>query len=92
MRRQMRKTPVSTAADANPQGPIGQAMSALRPYTGVYRLGGDHRLGIERFISDTGEGTLLFCDYQTGLVRPLYRVSPAEFAIVRSEEAGFATR
>jgi pimeloyl-ACP methyl ester carboxylesterase len=56
-------------------------MSALRPYTGVYRLGGDHRLGIERFISDTRESTLLFSDYQTGLVRPLFQVSQTEFAM-----------
>lgn len=59
----------------------GDAMSALRPYTGVYRLDGDHRLGIDRFISDSGESTLLFCDYTTGLVRPLFRVSPTEFAL-----------
>jgi hypothetical protein len=56
-------------------------MAALRPYTGVYRLGGDHRLGIDRFISDNGDSTLLFCDYETGIVRPLFRISPTEFAM-----------
>jgi uncharacterized protein len=59
----------------------GDAMSALLPYTGVYRLGGEDRLGIDRFISDSGESTLLFCDYQTGRVRPMFQVSPTEFAM-----------
>jgi pimeloyl-ACP methyl ester carboxylesterase len=58
-----------------------ETMSALQPYIGVYRLGGDHLVGIDRFISDTGDSTLLFCDYETGLVRPLFRVSPTEFAM-----------
>ena len=71
----------SGTATSDRQRPIGEAMSALRPYTGVYRLEGDHRLGIERFISDAGEGTLLFSDYQTGLVRPLFRVTQTEFAM-----------
>ena len=56
-------------------------MSALQPYTGVYRLGGDHLVGVDRFIADNGDSTLLFCDYETGLVRPLFRVSPTEFAM-----------
>ena len=58
-----------------------ETMSALLPYIGVYRLGGDHLVGIDRFIADNGDSTLLFCDYQTGLVRPLFRVSPTEFAM-----------
>jgi pimeloyl-ACP methyl ester carboxylesterase len=61
--------------------PVAEAMSALQPYAGVYRLDGDHRLGVDRFISDSGEATLLYSDYRTGLVRPLHRVSPAEFAM-----------
>ena len=55
-------------------------MSGLQPYIGVYRLD-DHPVGIDRFISDSGDSTLLFCDYETGLVRPLFRVSPTEFAM-----------
>jgi len=56
-------------------------MEALRPYTGVYRLEDNHRVGIDRFISDNGDSTLLYSDYDTGLVRPLFRVSPTEFAM-----------
>ena len=63
------------------QLPDAETMSALQPYTGVYRLGGHHLVGVERFISDNGDGTLLFCDYKSGLVRPLFRVSPNEFAM-----------
>ena len=37
------------------QRQAGEALAALRPYTGVYRLGGDHRLGIDRFIADNGD-------------------------------------
>jgi hypothetical protein len=75
------KTGASPTAGVSPQRSVGDAMAALRPYTGVYRLGGDHRLGIDRFISDTGESTLLFSDYQTGLVRPMFQVSQTEFAL-----------
>lgn len=39
-----------------------EAVLALRPYIGVYDLGGAHRLGIDRFIADNGDSTLLFCD------------------------------
>ena len=58
-----------------------ETMSALRPYTGVFRLGGDHLVAIDRFTTDNGDSTLLFCDYETGLVRPLLRVSATEFAM-----------
>jgi uncharacterized protein len=63
------------------QLPGAETMAALQPYTGVYRLAGDHLLGVDRFISDNGDSTLLFADYKTGLVRPLFRVSPTEFAM-----------
>jgi hypothetical protein len=63
------------------QLPGVETMSALQLYTGVYRLGGDHLVGVDRFIADNGDSTLLFCDYDTGLVRPLFRVSPTEFAM-----------
>lgn len=72
---------VAAQSGESTQRQAGEAMAALRPYTGVYRLGGDHRLGIDRFISDNGDSTLLFCDYETGIVRPLFRISPTEFAM-----------
>ncbi len=71
----------SPPVSAYRQPSVGDAVSALRPYTGVYRLGDDRRLGIERFISDSGQATLLFSDYDTGLVRPLFQVSQTEFAM-----------
>jgi pimeloyl-ACP methyl ester carboxylesterase len=58
-----------------------ETISALEPYTGVYRVGDDHLVGIERFITDNGDSTLLFSDYKTSLVRPLFRVSETEFAM-----------
>jgi pimeloyl-ACP methyl ester carboxylesterase len=58
-----------------------QALAALQPYTGVYELSPDHRLGIDGFTTDAGETTLLFCDYRTSVVRPLFRVSQDEFAM-----------
>ena len=61
------------------QRPAGETLSALQPYPVVYRLGGTCRLGIDRFISDSGDSTLLYCDYETGFVRPLFRVSPTEW-------------
>jgi len=73
--------PVTAQSGERTQRQAAEAMAALRPYTGVYRVGGDHRLGIDRFIADNGDSTLLFCDYQTGLVRPLFRISPTEFAM-----------
>lgn len=56
-------------------------MAALQPYTGVYDLSDGHLLGIDRFITDAGESTLLFCDYRTSVVRPLFQVSQDEFAM-----------
>ena len=78
----LEKLLVAAQPEGGAQRSLVEALSALRPYTGVYRLGGgDHRLGIDRFISDAGESTLLFCEYQTGLVRPMFQVSQAEFAM-----------
>jgi uncharacterized protein len=76
----IQKTSIAAQAKDSAQSQA-DALSALRPYTGVYRLDGDERLGIDRFISDNGESTLLLCDYQNGLVRPLFQVSPAKFAM-----------
>jgi pimeloyl-ACP methyl ester carboxylesterase len=80
--------PAGAQSTPGAENPVRETMSALQPYAGVYRLGPDHRLGIDRFISDSGDSTLLFCDYQTGLVRPLFRVSATEFAM----GPGFAVR
>jgi uncharacterized protein len=72
---------VTDAAYGADQGLRDQAMAALQPYTGVYQLPGDHLLGIDRFITDAGESTLLFCDYRTSVVRPLFQVAQDEFAM-----------
>ena len=72
---------VAAQSGGGSQRAVSEALSELRPYTGVYRPGGDHRLGIDSFIADSGDSTLLFADYESGLVRPLFQVSPTEFAM-----------
>jgi pimeloyl-ACP methyl ester carboxylesterase len=58
-----------------------EAMAALQPYTGIYELPGKHQIGIDRFITDAGERSLLFCDYRTNVVRPIFQISRDEFAM-----------
>ena len=50
-------------------------------YYGNYRIARDHMLGIDRFITDAGENTLLISDYQSGVVRRLFPVSETEFVM-----------
>jgi uncharacterized protein len=49
-----------------------EAFAALLPFCGVYRLTDDHSIGINRFLNDAGEGVLLFADYRTNVVRPMF--------------------
>lgn len=50
-------------------------------YAGNYRVTRDHILGIDRFITDMGDTTLLFSDYQSGVVRRLFQVSETDFVM-----------
>jgi pimeloyl-ACP methyl ester carboxylesterase len=50
-------------------------------YYGNYRVTPQHLLGIDKFITDSGESTLLFSDYQSGIVRRLFPVSETEFVM-----------
>ena len=50
-------------------------------YAGNYRVTPDHMLGIDRFITDLGDTTLLFSDYQSGVVRRLFQVSDTDFVM-----------
>ncbi len=53
-----------------------------RGYCGNYRVAADHAIGIDRFILEgTGEHTLLFSDYQSGIVRRLFLESEAKFVM-----------
>jgi pimeloyl-ACP methyl ester carboxylesterase len=55
--------------------------SFLDSFVGGYALSSDHWLGIDRFITDSGEITLLFSDYSSGVVRRLFAVSDTEFVM-----------
>jgi len=51
-------------------------------YYGIYRVAQDHMLGIDLYVTeDTGEKTLLFSDYQSGVVRRLFPISDTEFVM-----------
>ncbi len=58
-----------------------RAFAALLPYCGVYRLDADHAVGINRFLNDAGEGVLLFADYRTSVVRPVFDDSGGAYAM-----------
>src|SRR5688500_15545 len=46
--------------------------SAHRTYYGNYRMSDEHWLGIDRFVTDDGENTMLNTDYSSGEVRGLF--------------------
>jgi pimeloyl-ACP methyl ester carboxylesterase len=50
-------------------------------YTGVYRAGPDHMIGVTRFITDSRQDTILISDYQSGVVRRLFQVADGEFVM-----------
>ena len=51
-------------------------------FVGDYRVAQDHMLGIDLYVTeDTGEKTLLFSDYQSGVVRRLFPISDTEFVM-----------
>jgi uncharacterized protein len=54
---------------------------AYAAYYGNYRIARDHLLGIDRFITDAGENTLLISDYRSGVVRRLFPVSATQFVM-----------
>lgn len=58
-----------------------QQTNTYDKYCGNYRLTQDHILGINRFVTDSGESTLLFSDYQSGIVRRLFETSETEFSM-----------
>ena len=50
-------------------------------FRGNYRIAPDHMIGIDRFITDNGEPTLLFSDYQSGVVRQIFQVADTGFVM-----------
>lgn len=58
-----------------------QSIDDLDAYRGLYRASADRIVGIDAFIADDGSATLLYADYQSGVVRRLFRVSDAEFVM-----------
>jgi pimeloyl-ACP methyl ester carboxylesterase len=68
---------------AAPKVAIGAAEGIDRfdAYRGLYRAGPDHIVGIDAFINDDGTPTMLFSDYQSGIVRRLFPGSDGEFVM-----------
>lgn len=48
---------------------------------GIYRGADGHVIGIDHFITDSGESAVLFSDYQSGVIRRLFPVSRDEWAM-----------
>lgn len=69
---------VSAPSPSNQRGSSGGVCNS---YCGNYRVAGNHMLGVDRFVMDSGETALLISDYQTGIVRRLFPVSDGEFTM-----------
>jgi uncharacterized protein len=48
---------------------------------GNYRVSDGHLLGVDQFITDNGDTTLLFSDYSSGVVRRLFPLKGGEFVM-----------
>src|SRR5687767_2623402 len=59
----------------------GAAPDATPTHVGNYRVPDGAWLGIDRFITDDGQNTLLLSDYSSGVVRRLFPVSDSEFVM-----------
>jgi pimeloyl-ACP methyl ester carboxylesterase len=57
------------------------ASAADDTHYGNYRVSTDHWLGIDRFVTDDGQNTLLISDYSSGVVRRLFPASDTEFVM-----------
>lgn len=68
---------LSAVAGCASQSRETQAVSA--PIYGNYRVGVDQLIGIDRFVMDNGQDAMLYSDYQSGVVRRLFKVSDNEF-------------
>lgn len=54
---------------------------AAEGHFGNYRVSDDHFMGIDRFIADDGQDTMLISDYSSGVVRRLFPLSATEFVM-----------
>lgn len=77
----------ASVADSRAVASLGADVSALRAYCGVYHLTEDHFLGVQSFLNDAGEATLLYADYTTSVVRPLHPSNDGEFTMGPSFDA-----
>jgi pimeloyl-ACP methyl ester carboxylesterase len=57
------------------------ASTSYDAYYGNYSVAPDHQVGIDRFITDSGEDSVLIADYSSGVVRRLFPVSETEFVM-----------
>jgi len=61
-------------------GVSAQPPSRYDAYYGNYLVTPQHLVGIDKYITeDSGESTMLFSDYQSGIVRRLFPISQTEF-------------
>jgi pimeloyl-ACP methyl ester carboxylesterase len=67
---------------ASAPGLAGAANAGAAPaHYGNYRVPDGGWLGIDRFVTDDGQDTLLISDYSSGVVRRLFPVSDSEFVM-----------
>jgi uncharacterized protein len=59
----------------------GEPATHYDAYFGNYSVTPQHLLGIDNYITDSGESAMLFSDYQTGIVRRLFPISETEFVM-----------
>ena len=58
-----------------------QRIDRFDAYRGLYEVAPDHLVGIDAFINDDGNPTMLYSDYQSGIVRRLFPGSDGEFVV-----------
>ena len=68
----------AAGASMSPPDPSADMFKA---YRGLYRAAPNHMVGIDAFIADDGTPTMLFADYQSGIVRRLFARSDFEFVM-----------
>jgi uncharacterized protein len=69
------------AAGRGPRDQPASTTNSVDVYCGNYRVSEDHVVGIDRFILDSGETTLLISDFKSGVVRRLFPVSQTDFVM-----------
>ncbi|MET0533082.1 MAG: alpha/beta fold hydrolase [Steroidobacter sp.] len=56
-------------------------VGTFQRYAGLYRVSGDHMIGVDPFIMDDGTNAMLISDYSSGVVRRLFPAENDEFVM-----------